>query len=130
MIRGEEPAEFWGGMYYAMHRYMQTRRLKPLGPHRQLADELLDKLRERCRACNGWGVLRQKAGGARDCPHCEGGGGVWTCSGEELAAAYCQIEEAFPGSTLKWFITPPLLWPDRPYQYLEEGEEGPSLRAG
>jgi len=117
MIRGEEPAEFWGGMHHAMDRYMRTRRIKPLGPHRQLTDKLLDELRERCRACDGWGVLRQRTAGARDCPHCEGGGGVWTCSEEELEAAYRQIEEAFPGSTREGVTPPRLIWPERPYRY-------------
>jgi hypothetical protein len=42
-------------MYEAMARYQSQYGLKPIGPHRQLGDELLGAAKEKCSGCGGRG---------------------------------------------------------------------------
>ena len=89
---------FWRlGMHQAMARYQYVYGLKPIGPHRKAADELLGGLRRTCPECNGEGVLsldgprRWKA-----CPTCEATGGFWTCSDDERRVARERVLAEFP----------------------------------
>jgi len=119
MITGEVPAASLAGMYYHMQRFQQTRRVRTMGPHIQLSLQVLGALRERCRACEGSGALSLANMGTRDCPHCEGIGGVWACSEEALATAYQLLEAVFPGCTLPGMMPPKLRFPDRLYRHTE-----------
>jgi hypothetical protein len=87
-------------MYEAMARYQYVYRLKPIGPHRPFADQLLTPFRQVCGRCGGIGVLTVHGGlGWRQCPDCEGTGGVWAGRGEDVNAAYLRVLQAFPGAT-------------------------------
>lgn len=84
-------------MHEAMGQYQYVYRLKPLGPHRSMADRLLPPLRADCTRCGGRGILTlARSGGWRGCPLCEGTGGTWTVPEEQLQAAYAKVLEAFP----------------------------------
>jgi hypothetical protein len=119
VIAGEGPAASLAGMYYHMQRFQQTRRVRPMGPHRQLSDQVLGALRERCRACEGSGALALANASMRDCPHCEGVGGVWACSEETLATAYRLLEAVHPGCTIPGITPPKLRFPERRYRHKE-----------
>jgi len=84
-------------MYEGMAAYQYAYGLKPIGPHRVLADEILTPLRATCAGCKGRGVFTAVPGtGWRACPACEGTCGYWTCTDEELAEARGKVLEAFP----------------------------------
>jgi hypothetical protein len=102
-------------MYEAMARYQYVYGLKPIGPHRPLADRLLTPLRLACPRCDAIGVTRHDDGsGWRLCPDCEGTGGAWIGAEEDLQAAYAQILAAFPESAAPEappaFLTGPLAY--------------------
>lgn len=87
---------WWIGMYGAMQRYMQRTRLAPMGPHRQLADQLLGPLWQQCGLCDGCELVgSESADQPIECPACEGVGGYWI-SEELVAAARAQVIAAFP----------------------------------
>ena len=82
-------------MHEAMARYQYVYGLKPLGPHRDMADQLLTLLRENCPRCQGHSILTIDRGAWRICPVCEGTGGTWV-GAEAKNAAYAWILERFP----------------------------------
>lgn len=64
-------------MHEAMARYQLTSGLKPIGPHRKLADKLPSEKRGRCRDCGGQGVVEADNGqGWTTCPSCDGAGAL------------------------------------------------------
>ncbi len=69
-----EPREHSGwafSMHEAMARYQSLYRLKPVGPHRKMADEALRDLTASCGACEGVGLLEAPPG-FRVCESCRG----------------------------------------------------------
>jgi hypothetical protein len=82
-------------MIEAMGAYQQRTGLKPIGPHRQLADEHLKGFFELCRACGGRGLLD---GGARwrTCPECQGTTSFLVGDPLTLVHVRRQILDAFP----------------------------------
>jgi len=84
-------------MHEAMSRYQYVYGLKPLGPHRPMADELLGALRAECRDCQGRGV----AAGPTEatwalCATCEGTGGFWRVDEHEVAVRRARVLQMFP----------------------------------
>jgi hypothetical protein len=111
-----EPQEYDGwhlGMYERMAVYQYVYGLKPMGPHSPLVERRLTPLRLTCRACAGRGL---RAGRQNErwslCPACEGTGGTWTCSSEEVEAIRREIMRAFPDAevahTPRNFVSPTL----------------------
>jgi hypothetical protein len=84
-------------MYESMACYQYVYGLKPLGPHRQLADQLLTPLRVNCLRCGYTGLVSCNEGQRyRACPACEGTGGTWGAPEDAVQAIRDSILEAFP----------------------------------
>lgn len=85
------------GMYEKMARYQGRNGLKPVGPHRKMADELLGPVTRPCGACAGRG-LRDTADGSswRECEACRGFGSVFTRPAEEIAALRRRVLATHP----------------------------------
>lgn len=64
-------------MHESMARYQSLYRLKPVGPHRTMANEALRDLTASCGACEGAGLLDAPRG-YRVCASCRGLGRVFT----------------------------------------------------
>ncbi len=95
-----EPGEYDGWqprMYEAMAQYQSTYRLKPMGPHRKMAQELLGSLSEKCQVCDGRG-LRDTAHGTswQLCPACRGLGAFFTRPVDEIQALRRRVLAAYP----------------------------------
>src|SRR5437762_994124 len=72
--------------------------LNPMGPHRELADQLFAGMRDSCVRCAGCAVLTLGDGSAwRACPDCEGTGGLWNRPFEEVDAVWRQVVARWPG---------------------------------
>jgi len=84
----------------SMAAYQYAHGLKPIGPHRALADELLGPSRTWCRQCGGSGILTGDVNRWHMCPSCEGTGGYWTCTEEQLEALRGQVLERFPDAAV------------------------------
>ena len=94
-----QPSEFagcWRSVIELMGQYQYVYGLRPLGPHRALANGLLNPLRTRCAACHGSGIISVSVDVWRACVVCEGTGGMWVATEAELQAAYLRIFGAFP----------------------------------
>lgn len=80
-----------------MGRYQYVYGLKPMGPHRQVADERLGALRVTCTRCEGQGILTIDGGRRwRICPVCEGTGGFWTVPDEDVQRAREEVLVTYP----------------------------------
>src|SRR5262245_26661784 len=91
------PAGWSRSIFEMMGAYQRRTGLKPIGPHRPLADELLGRLTRRCQACASQGLLDAAQGeGWRDCPACDGLGAYLVGTAAEIAEAQRRILEAFP----------------------------------
>lgn len=95
-----EPGEYDGwhpGMHEAMARYQSKYGLKPIGPHRKMADELLGSLNESCEPCDGRG-LRDTANGRswQVCAACRGFGSFFTRPAYEIQALRRRVLAAYP----------------------------------
>jgi len=94
---GGRPGEWRLTMYESMARYQYVYGLKPIGPHRQLADQLLSPLRTHCPRCDARGLL---SFGDRDvcgiCPVCEGTGGFWSEPDSVVDGLRATVLESFP----------------------------------
>jgi diguanylate cyclase (GGDEF)-like protein len=95
-----EPGDYDGwhpGMYEAMARYQSKYGMKPIGPHRKMADELLGALNEKCGPCDGRG-LRDTAHGSswQVCAACRGFGSFFTRPGYEIQALRRRVLAAYP----------------------------------
>jgi hypothetical protein len=88
----------WGySRIEAMGAYQRFYGLKPIGPHRPMADELLSPLIKLCEKCQGEGLLSAES--AEDyhiCATCNGTGRLLACSQETWNAARRQLLQAFP----------------------------------
>jgi diguanylate cyclase (GGDEF)-like protein len=84
-------------MYEAMARYQSKYGLKPIGPHRKMADELLGSLNEKCEPCDGRG-LRDTAHGSswQVCAACRGFGSFFTRPAYEIQALRRRVLAAYP----------------------------------
>jgi len=95
-----EPLEYDGwllGMHEDMAVYQYVYGLKPIGPHRPMADRLLVPLRLLCKACAGRGLRPSRENERwRLCPVCEGTQGIWRCTPEEVEAVRREVLRAFP----------------------------------
>ena len=87
----------------AMAAYQQRTGLKPAGPHRTMADELLGPLFRVCDVCGGKELLTI-AGGSdwKDCPACAGNCCVPTASKAAWEEARRQVLCIFPDADVKW----------------------------
>jgi hypothetical protein len=84
-----------------MGRYQQLHGLKPIGPHRGLADRLFAGTTRRCSTCKGKGLITVAATDSwLPCPDCESIGFVWKCSLDEAKALRNQVLEAFPDAAV------------------------------
>lgn len=114
----------WAGstdMFTAMARYQAFYGLKPVGPHRPLADGILRDVTCTCDACGGTGLAGTHGGlGWRLCPECHGFGGVYAISREELEARRRRVLARYPDAAPRdWQPRTPML---RPALDLESGE--------
>jgi hypothetical protein len=86
-------------MHEAMAQYQTLHRLKPVGPHRRMADALFASVRRICLACTGRG-LQDSADrrGWQVCTACRGLGSVLTRPAEEIEALRGRVLAAHPGA--------------------------------
>lgn len=96
----ESTVAVWGySMIEAMGAYQGFYGLKPVGPHRPLANSLLEKLVDTCAACNGNGVLGRESGdGWKTCKICHGFGRRLNSSESVFLVARKQVLKKFPGA--------------------------------
>lgn len=88
-------------MWEAMAVYRYVYDLNPMGPHRPFADRLFAGMRDTCTRCMGRTVLTFDDGQAwSTCPACEGTGGIWNCSVEDVAAARQAVLTRWPGAAM------------------------------
>jgi hypothetical protein len=106
----------------AMERYRRAFGFEPIGPHLQLAEREFVSLRSRCHPCGGVGVVGDVCEW-RQCPHCEGGGGVWNASETRIRAAYQCIARVHPGMVSG--PPPYVLIPDPPHERLRDQRRRP-----
>lgn len=95
-----QPGQYDGwhyGMYETMSVYQNMYGLKPIGPHRRLADELFADVSVACLTCAGRGLLDVSGGEAWiQCSDCRGMGFIWKSTSEEVKALRRQVLEDFP----------------------------------
>lgn len=82
-------------MHEAMARYQHVYRLRPIGPHRALAERLLDPVREDCRTCERRGLVTYDEAW-RVCQGCRGIGGHWTVDAGVVEQIREQVLREFP----------------------------------
>lgn len=100
------------GTHERMARYQYVTGLRPIGPHRRLAGELLNPLRTECLGCAGEGIL-DDADGWRVCTSCEGTGGHWTVNEARIRRELRKILRWFPEAAAPatpGFLSYPLLF--------------------
>lgn len=84
-------------------QFVRVYGLAPRGEALTLAPELLGTLRRHCLACRGSGWLGEEGDVTPCvCPGCDGLGGFWTVSIEEVAAARDQILRVQPEVEVGW----------------------------
>jgi hypothetical protein len=90
----------YDGWHYTMHeamaRYQSRYRLKPLGPHRGMADKLLEGTTIECERCWGRGLRDVPGGGWETCRACQGFGTAWAVPADEIQRRRQRILDAFP----------------------------------
>ena len=89
-------------MWEAARLYQYVYGLSPMGPHRALADSVFAGMRDRCARCGGGKILTLDEETWRDCPACEGTGGVWNRPPDEVAAVRRQVVAQWPGAASLW----------------------------
>ena len=108
----------YDGWHYRMHeamaRYQSLYGLKPIGPHRRMADELFNDVKVKCEACGGRGP-RDVNGGAswEHCGVCRGLGILFTGPATEIAEIRSRVLDAFPDAAadpVPEFATAPLAY--------------------
>jgi diguanylate cyclase (GGDEF)-like protein len=84
-------------MHEAMARYQSQYGLKPIGPHRRLADELLGAAKEECSGCRGRGLVDASDGSTwQVCEPCRGFGSCFTKPAEEIETLRRRILATYP----------------------------------
>jgi len=84
-------------MHEAMAQYQTLYRLKPVGGHRRMTDELFASVQARCEACRGHGV-RDNADRRswQMCNACRGLGSLFTRPADEIEALRSRVLAAHP----------------------------------
>jgi hypothetical protein len=107
-------------MHEGMALYQYLYGLVPIGPHRPLARELFRSSRKGCVRCGGEGIVTVDESSWLMCWECEGTGGFWTISEEEVEVLRFQVLSEFPEAGARagptGFLSGPLI------QNLETGE--------
>jgi hypothetical protein len=106
----------YDGWHYRMHeamaRYQTLYGLKPIGAHRQMADELFNDVKIQCEACRGQGLRDVNSGASWErCISCRGLGILFTKPAAEIAGIRRRVLDAFPGAAadpIAEFATAPL----------------------
>jgi hypothetical protein len=93
----------YDGWHYRMHeamaRYQTLYRLKPIGAHRRMADELFNDVKIQCEACGGQGLRDVNSGASWErCISCRGLGILFTKPSAEIAGIRRRVLDAFPGA--------------------------------
>ncbi|MCP9474549.1 MAG: hypothetical protein NNA19_04785 [Nitrospira sp.] len=113
--RCEGPGEY-DGWHYSMLEAMASCQsfygLKPIGPHRRMADELFNDAGVECEACGGRGLRDVNAGASYErCGACRGFGMLFSKPAEEIAEIRRLVLDAFPDAAadpVPEFATAPL----------------------
>lgn len=85
------------GICQAMARYQTLYGIKPVGPHRPLADSLLKDILCKCDACAGTGLNGAYGSlGYRICPVCHGLGDTYSITLDALQALRQQVLDRYP----------------------------------
>jgi hypothetical protein len=106
----------YDGWHYSTHEAMASYQscygLKPIGPHRPMADKLFGEATVTCEACEGRGLRDvQERAGWEHCPACRGLRVRFTKATDEIAEIRRRILDAFPDASaepLPEFATAPL----------------------
>jgi hypothetical protein len=84
-------------MREAMALYQTRYRLKPIGPHRRMTDDLFAAVRATCPACAGRGLLDIVGGRSwQVCSTCRGFGSYFTKPTDEIEALRSRVLAAYP----------------------------------
>ena len=84
-------------MHEAMAQYQTRYRLKPIGPHRRMADELFASVGAKCQACGGRGLVDTLGGrGWLLCKACRGLGATLTKPMEDIEALRQRVLAVHP----------------------------------
>lgn len=98
--RGEYDG-WWYSRIDAMSQYQKRTGLKPIGPHRPMADDLLERHMKMCEQCNGRGLLDINNGeNYESCPLCQGIGCLFDGSLEQLESLRRRILASYPDAAL------------------------------
>jgi len=85
------------GRFQAMARYQAIEGLKPVGPHRHLANSLLKNITCKCSTCDGTGLYGTYGGmGWRICTACHGLGETYRITVGELQALRQKVLDRYP----------------------------------
>ena len=93
--RAKEADDWRYGMHESMGRYQTLYRLKPVGAHRGMADELFRGLTVDCEACDGRGVLDDPPSWRR-CRRCHGLGRLFTVPRDVVESLRARILKDYP----------------------------------
>ena len=92
-----KPRKEYRGIYFMMARYQALRGVKPVGPHRSLADDLLTNIACECESCEGRGCFFICGGMVRlVCPICNSLGEIYSISIGELLALRQKVLDHYP----------------------------------
>ena len=101
-------------MHEAMARYQTLYGLKPIGAHRQMADELFNDVTILCKACGGQSLRDVNSGASWErCISCRGLGILFTKPAAEIAGIRRRVLDAFSGAAadpIPRFVTAPLAY--------------------
>jgi len=103
-LRCGKPGKFAGwhhSKHEAMAIYQNMHGLKPIGPHRPLADTLFGEFRAKCLPCSGTGSFDLDFGrGFRICRDCDGAGYRFELNDEETGALRQRVLESYPDAAV------------------------------
>ena len=96
----QQPGQYDGWqptMHEAMAQYQTFYRLKPVGFHRRMSDDVFAPVRTTCKACRGNGVRAALDGRHwHVCMNCRGLGSVFTRPADEIEMLRKQVLAAYP----------------------------------
>ena len=92
---------WWPSMIARMGLYQTRTGLKPIGPHRPLADALFRGVTQTCPQCDGDGYIDADDGHSyTDCPACDGLGHLPPPGSPEMTAIREQVLRHFPDAAV------------------------------